>query len=633
MSDTSGIRIVQTVASGGTAVLYKAVQTSLDRVVAVKRLHAHLTGDANFTRRFILEAKAAASLDHPNIVHVIDFGERDGQYEMVMEFVEGESLKEILERWRPVRWDLALAVAHQVLQGLEHAHARGIVHRDIKPGNVMLTQAGRVKITDFGLAKLTQAASSHTAENSILGTPLYMSPEQAFGESVDQRSDLFSLGTMLYEMVTGRQPFASENYMGVIRNILRADVPRPRSIISELAPEVEALILRALARDRERRFQSAREFREAIEAVLGRDALDDARSRLGALLERDVHTRVMPRPDVTPPRARRRRSRRGAAAAAVLLLAAGATALAVLRPDLVPGTGGPRADAAGEVHASRPADAAPQVSDVAGVLDLPVAALLGDSAAPPAGADTTSGARPTRPDARRAGGPGETGAGEGFRGGATVEAARGSGADRSGPPPPAPTAAGAGGPAAASLRTVTDEAGAKAAEPGEGDDDHATAARSAPAQAKRPRRAAPHTGFLLVDAGTTAELWVDGVYRGDVPPAQRMELPAGRHEVECRRPGYVPYRETIRIVTGELSQRHVTLQRQHGRVVLVTEPGATLFVDGRPAGVTPLAAPIELEAGVHTLTLRKGGFHTWHSSVTVQPDETMTLRIALSPRY
>ena len=167
MTDSKKIKIIQTVASGGTAVLFKAVQTSLDRVVAVKRLHQHLTDDENFTRRFVLEAKAAASLDHENIVHVIDFGREEDSYQIIMEFVDGESLSDILERWRPIKYDLALAIVRQICLGLEHAHAKGIVHRDIKPGNVMLTQYGSVKITDFGLAKLTEAAASHTADDSM----------------------------------------------------------------------------------------------------------------------------------------------------------------------------------------------------------------------------------------------------------------------------------------------------------------------------------------------------------------------------------------------------------------------------------------------------------------------------------
>ncbi|HET6349092.1 MAG TPA: serine/threonine-protein kinase, partial [Candidatus Krumholzibacteria bacterium] len=300
MPDSKNYRILDTVARGGTAVLYRALQVSLDRVVAIKRLHPHLTQDTNFTRRFVLEAKAAASLDHQNIVRVIDFGVDEGNYQMVMEFVEGESLKDVLDRWRPMQSDLALAIVHQICRGLEHAHAKGIIHRDIKPGNIVLTRAGVAKITDFGLAKLTQGNSTQTAADSILGTPLYMSPEQAFGESVDQRSDLFSLGTVLYEMLTGKQPFASENYMGVIQNIIHREIPAVRDLNPEVSPAVELIVMRALAKNRDERFASAREFREAIEATLGADQLMRATASLPELLDRDAATRVLSKAAVTP---------------------------------------------------------------------------------------------------------------------------------------------------------------------------------------------------------------------------------------------------------------------------------------------------------------------------------------------
>ena len=295
MSDVKNYQILELVATGGTAVLYKAVQTSLDRVVAVKKLHHHLTTDENFTRRFILEAKAAASLDHENIVKIIDFGVEDGTYMMVMEFIEGESFRDILDKWKQLPANFALAVCHQVCMGLEHAHAKGIIHRDIKPGNVMLTRMGRVKITDFGLAKLAQEQTQHTAANSILGTPLYMSPEQAFGESVDQRSDLFSLGTMLYESLTGCQPFYGENYMGVIQNIIHQNAPNPARFGVDLPSGVEAILLRAMHKNRDNRFQSAREFRQAIEKHMGLEALKDATENLRSLLAADGATMVLPK--------------------------------------------------------------------------------------------------------------------------------------------------------------------------------------------------------------------------------------------------------------------------------------------------------------------------------------------------
>jgi tRNA A-37 threonylcarbamoyl transferase component Bud32 len=332
--DSKKYKVIQTVATGGTAVLFKAVQTSLDRLVAVKRLHQHLTDDENFTNRFILEAKAAASLDHENIVHVIDFGHDGDCYQMVMEYVEGESLSDILERWRPIKYDLALAIVRQICLGLEHAHSKGIVHRDIKPGNVMLTPTGRAKITDFGLAKLTQSNTSQTAANAILGTPLYMSPEQAFGESVDNRSDLFSLGTLLYELLTGKQPFVSENYMGVIQNIINKDIPDVREYDQTIPDEVAAIVTKALAKNRENRFQTAREFREAVESFLGLERLSHATANLKILLEKSPGTQILPEAAFE----RRRRgkpSRLGGFALGVFVLAAAATIAVVMKPSLL----------------------------------------------------------------------------------------------------------------------------------------------------------------------------------------------------------------------------------------------------------------------------------------------------------
>ena len=318
MKADQNYKIIKLVEKGGTAELYKAIQTSLDRVVAVKKLHHHLTEDENFTRRFSLEAKAAASLDHDNIVKIIDFGAEAGVHHIIMEFIEGESLHSIINRWRQIPVDVSLAIVCDVLKGLEHAHAKGIVHRDIKPGNIMLTQGGRVKITDFGLAKLTQSATQHTAENSILGTPLYMSPEQAYGENVDHRSDLFSLGTMLYEMITGVQPFRDETYMAVIQNILKKNAPHPSKFNIEIPTAVQSLLSRAMNKSREGRFQSASDFRKAIEKYMGLGALKDASESLRYLLATDGATMLLPK--TIRHRKRETRIRRGFGVALTLTM-------------------------------------------------------------------------------------------------------------------------------------------------------------------------------------------------------------------------------------------------------------------------------------------------------------------------
>jgi serine/threonine protein kinase len=604
VNDNKHFRVLQTVASGGTAVLYKAIQVSLDRVVAVKRLHPHLTTDENFTRRFVLEAKAAASLDHENIVRVIDFGVEDECYQMVMEFVEGESLKEVLDRWRPINFDLALAIVHQTCRGLEHAHAKGIVHRDIKPGNLMLTKTGTVKITDFGLAKLTQGSNVNTAADSILGTPLYMSPEQAFGESVDQRSDLFSLGTVLYELLTGRQPFTSENYMGVIQNIIHKDIPPVRDLQPEIPDNVESLVMRALAKNREQRFQSARNFRLAVETLLGAEGLRRTAAALPALLERNTDTRLLTKPTSAPAHttsAKRKRpsgesriarkpvakpSRSGSRAwvpVVGVMIVGGGVAGSFLWPHLRAGS---------LPFAWPPADVQKSDLAVGGGIGL-------DFAGPGAGAMLpTDSAAVTKTDTA-----------------ATATAADSTSVTPTQEGPSEPRSSmvwSSPNPAPAAVDPV-----AKPAQQTVEDE---------PAEDFR-------EGYLSLTADPPCEVIVNGIYRGDASPTLRLTLPAGRQTIECRHPKCEPYSETLHIVSGELSRRNVTLTRLRGEISLATTEGAELYIDGQLIGVTPIMRPIEVDAGSHTVTIKKANHFAWTSEVVVESNETLPLRITLSPRY
>ena len=605
MPEGKNYRILDTVASGGTAVLYRAMQLSLDRVVAVKRLHQHLTQDENFTRRFVLEAKAAASLDHQNIVRVIDFGIEEGSYQMVMEFVEGESLKDVLDRWRPMQTDFALAIVHQVCRGLEHAHAKGIVHRDIKPGNIMLTKTGLAKVTDFGLAKLTQSNSTQTAADSILGTPLYMSPEQAFGESVDQRSDLFSLGTVLYELITGRQPFASENYMGVIQNIINKEIPAVRELNVNVSPEIENIVMRALAKDRDRRFKSAREFREEIEKALGLDALMRATTALPALLDRDAATRILTKAEVTPPKpaataarakspslssswstvsSAKKRQRSGPSVWVVaplffLTLVGGATwffwpRIEAMRAEVL--AGDVQQAGMGDMSGFNPASS---------LLDS--AAVDSSTAAAPADTIVQAPAAPVVP-------PEKT-------------------------PAPAPAA------------PETTAVAAKEIPREEPKKEEAPAVKPAKPRGEpdKPFR----EGYLLLRVDPSAEVYINGVYRGEASPSLRLTMPVGLFSIECRANNHETYLESIRVIAGELSQRTISLKKLVGVISLATTEGAELFVDGQFKGITPITRPIEVPAGVHTLTLKKDRYFTWSSDVMVEAGATLPLHITLSPRY
>jgi tRNA A-37 threonylcarbamoyl transferase component Bud32 len=593
--DAKKYQIMELVATGGTAVLYRAVQTSLDRVVAVKKLHHHLTTDENFTRRFILEAKAAASLDHENIVKIIDFGVEDGTYMMVMEFIEGESLREILDKWKQLPANLAFALVHQICMGLEHAHAKGIVHRDIKPGNVMVTRAGRAKITDFGLAKLAQSQVQQTAANSILGTPLYMSPEQAFGESVDQRSDLFSLGTVLYECLTGHQPFNGESYMGVIQNIIHQNAPHPSKFGVELPPACEGIVLKSMHKSRENRFQNAREFRVAIEKFLGLDALREANENLKSLLATDGATVVLPKTERV--RVRKRRAKKSIVVAiSVMSVAAFAAIGYFLAPEEIRERIAGFAEPSGSTAVAERTvpEEQPVRRDIlaAGVESGFRPAALIDSGS--VGIDGASA--PSSGDSRAA--PGED---------STAAAAD---ADPAVETQPAETP-----------RTETPSE-IEIKEPAE---------RAAEMPAESPV-AIERKGWLSLTTEPAAEVYIDGEYRGDTP-LPRLEIRSGQHSLECRTPRHDTYRETVTIKAGELSSRNIVLQKLSGRLSLSTIDGAEVFLDGVFIGVTPLAGPLELEAGLHQLTVKKAGHHVWNNSIAIDAKQLLPLKITLSPIY
>ncbi len=255
--------IKELIATGGMAAIYKAMQVSLDRMVAIKILHGHLAQDKDFITRFEREAKAAANLKHENIVNIIDFGKAEDVYFIAMEYVDGKSLKELISSVKFIPHNIALQIGFEISKGLDHAHQKGLVHRDIKPANILISYDGIVKIADFGLAQ-AQDLTSVTVTGSIVGTPAYMSPEQAAGKKVDHRTDIFSVGVVLYEMLTGIKPFAGENYSSVIHAIMTLK-PRPSFDANPLIPkEVNDIIEKMLEKDLDTRINKIADVNASI---------------------------------------------------------------------------------------------------------------------------------------------------------------------------------------------------------------------------------------------------------------------------------------------------------------------------------------------------------------------------------
>jgi serine/threonine-protein kinase len=485
---------------GAMGVVYKARDPIIDRVVAVKTIHSGRSGEAAaaFTERFFQEARSAGRLNHPNIVTIHDAGEADGQAYIAMELLEGRSLRDMLDEHAPLPVARAIEIAGQVARGLAYAHEHGVVHRDVKPANIIVLHNRRPKITDFGIARLGEA---DVLAGSRAGSPKYMSPEQIRGDgNLDGRSDVFSLGAVLYEMLTGRQAFNGGEATAIMRAVLEA-TPEPPSVHNpRVPPEIDAIVLRMLEKRPDARHPSARwlfrELRQIEEKLDKEPATPAPRADAGARrVSDDEPTLVMgePRPGAEPadipiatPRSRRTLYRAGVAAAAVIAIAIGVLALRNEPPppsvarELVPPA---RIVAAAPVPAQEPPTPSP-----------PPATAPQPPAPKPA-------ARP-KPPSRAAKKQPEP---------PPVEA----------PPAPPPV-------------EVVVEPPPKPVPP-----------------------PPPKNGKLVLTVSPWGEIYIDGKLRGTTPPLAELELPPGRHRVEIRNSAQLPYHTFVELQAGDTQRiRH-----------------------------------------------------------------------------
>src|SRR3954468_10268679 len=292
---------------------YCAHDEHLGRDVAIKLLHRRFSQDQDFVERFRREASAAAGLQHPNVVGVFDRGEYDGTYYIAMEFLRGRTLKQLISQEAPLEQVRALDITVQILRAAGFGHRRGVIHRDFKPQNVIIDEEDRVKVTDFGIARA--GASEITETGSIMGTAQYLSPEQAQGTAAEESSDLYSIGVMLFEMITGQLPFDGESAVAVALRHLTEPPPPVHALRPDVHPALEAVVNHALAKDPRQRFQDADSFIAALEHVRphvqamqdGQDTADWA--ALTALAPMPYETMVAPAapspPAAAPPRRRR----------------------------------------------------------------------------------------------------------------------------------------------------------------------------------------------------------------------------------------------------------------------------------------------------------------------------------------
>jgi serine/threonine protein kinase len=263
--------IVKEVGRGAMGVVYQAHDPQIDRMVALKVLRQDRVVSKDLVNRFLKEAKAIGRLSHPNIVTVYDVGHDNDTIYIAMEFLEGTPLNETIKE-DGLAHDKTVALAVQMAEAIDYAHNRGIIHRDIKPTNIIVTAMDQVKITDFGIARIEDpSATQQTQAGEILGTPVYMSPEQIMGKPIDGRSDLYALGVILYELSTGTRPFKGNNLAAIFRAITQDTPIDPAEIRPSMSPALAQLILKSLSKNPEQRFQTGRAMAQALEATLKKD--------------------------------------------------------------------------------------------------------------------------------------------------------------------------------------------------------------------------------------------------------------------------------------------------------------------------------------------------------------------------
>ncbi len=279
-----GYDSLEQIGVGGMAAVYKARKVSIDKTVAIKVLFPYLATDESFTERFQREAKAAASIQHDNIVNVIDFGESEGAFYIVMEYYDGRTLEAMMKERPGIPLEISVQILLEVAYGLEAAHRLDIVHRDIKPANIIYTRQGSIKIADFGLAKKSDSASMITQLGKVIGTPAYMSPEQAAGRPVSAASDIFSLGVVAFELLSRRKPFEGASYSDVLEKIQTLETPNIADLNPFVEPPLEHVIERMLEKDERDRYPDATALLADLEAALEKTKIARDRGRLASYI-------------------------------------------------------------------------------------------------------------------------------------------------------------------------------------------------------------------------------------------------------------------------------------------------------------------------------------------------------------
>ncbi len=619
--------IKELIATGGMAAIYKATEIATGLTVAIKILHGHLAQDKDFITRFEREARAAASLKHENVIDILAYGEAAGMYYIAMEYIDGKSLKDLINSVKYIPHDIALAIIYEICQGIEHAHQKGVVHRDIKPANILISKDGIVKITDFGLAQ-AQDLTSITVTGAIVGTPAYMSPEQAAGKKIDIRSDIFSLGVVTYEMVTGTKPFQGESYSAVIHAILTVPPPHPIEANPTVDEQISAIIEKMLKKDADERSQnitvvgeevyryfknnsvevsakkigefitdpnrvSQNKIREAKEkhlkrgqyyVTMGKPHIDEAirefemvryldpedsnaKVRLADLnRQRKSRPPAPTRTEATPARKKKGPFMK------IAVLATAVLAVTAIAAILIKKSSGRRPNPAfGFAYVdSEPAQASVFLNNED--LQLTTPALI-DSI---------------------------------FEGEYALEIRKNG------------------------YRTYTESI---MIEKGE--------TLRVSARLLKETRYTDRGSITVKSRPAGARVSIDGIDTGLQTPCTIERVSAGRHRIQIAKNGYVTAELTSDVRPGETTNASVNLSKIHPKearqsvkesyLKINVDPWAKIYIDGKYYETTPIARPLQVQAGTRTVRLENPNFQIWQKRINFKPGQTVSMDVSLQP--
>lgn len=571
-----GYEIIKEISRGPITTVFLGKQLALERQVLIKLLNAQWQREADLIERFRREAIICARLKHPNIVSIYDVGTHADNLYLVIEYIEGEDLGQFLKRHRHLPVELALFISRELIAGLAYAHSQGIIHRDIKPGNIMVSREGAVKITDFGLAR-TEDLPSITAQGGTVGTPAYMSPEQSRGEKLDQRSDIFSLGVTLYELAGGESPFRGDNFADSIQKVLKNNPPPLRQIRPDTPNWFSGLVEGMLHKDPHKRPASAKE----VLNHPGFHNLPANRDRLAAFIIDPAGFRPREKTVEKPVRGSFLRPSHRLPAAifgAVLLLA-----LAILFS-----RNGRQEPPAGNRPLANPAAPA-QVSDSLNAGDGSFSPAQPDSASQPSFTAGNSAAQNRSGDT-----PAQT---------------------------PSPGASGSGYQPARRGTPSPGEAPSPVKKTGE---------RMAAQDSLAERASSTVPGGLFVVCAPWADVFIDGQKKDTTPLRQPLLLPPGMYHLELKNPGFETYRRQVAVEPGKTDSLVVNLRPRDGYLVLRVMPWAEVYIDGKYYETTPLKHPISLPSGKYEIKLVNPNFSAWADSVAITAGETASRQVTLS---